>query len=179
MIYQLSHWSALIPICSLLLLKSTGRDCAPAYWLIAAGFFVSFLGDIVALTLGGDWRWAVTHFYPALQLGLFALALGSIKVPIALLALTAFPFGLDRPEILITTLGSVAVIYLARQGPWFLVMIVYCGAGTLFYLGFSAETDNVQRFMEYWYPYQGARLIAFGLFVRQAMLLTRNREVPV
>jgi hypothetical protein len=156
-----------------------GRRYPSSYWLIALGFFVSFLGDMIALNLSGDITWVVTHFYPPLQLGLFALALGSIKVPIALLALTAFPFGLDRPEILITTLGSVAVIYLARQGPWLLIMLVYCGAGTLFYLGFSSETDNVQRFMEYWYPYQGARLIAFGLFVRQAVLLTRNREVPV
>ena len=117
----------------------------------------------------------ITHYYRPVQLGLFALALGSIKLPIALLLFAALPGTLERPEIVLTTLGSVGVVYLARTSPWAPTLIVYCGVGTLFYLGFSGETGNYERFMLYWYPYQIARLTAFALFVRQAVLLTRSQ----
>lgn len=155
-----THWSALVPLLYLLY----KGDAQARYWLVALGFSVSFFADALVYFVP-QVNWAVTHFYPPLQLGLFALACGSVLVP-SLLTLGAFmPTGLDRPEVVWTTLGSVMVLQLARSEPFALSLYIYCGAATVFYLLLSSRDAN---FMTWWYGYQSCRIAAFMLFIRSA-----------
>ena len=158
---QISHWSALVPLAWLVWLGHRGKAVPRAYWLIAAGFGVSFVWDIATLLTRGSWAWS--HIFAPAQLGLFALACGSVFVPILLVALASVPFGLERPEVLVTALGSTIVVYLTHQKIYGLSLALYCGVGTIFYLLMSTELST-GRFMWFWYPYQGCRLSAFGAF---------------
>lgn len=158
---QIAHWSALVPLAWLVWLGHRGKTVPIAYWLIAAGFGISFVADLV--TLWTTWNWAVGHFYRPVQLGLFILATGAVFPAILLVAISSVPFGLERPEVLVTALGSTIVVYLTHQKLYGLSLALYCGVGTIFYLLMSTELST-GRFMWFWYPYQGCRLSAFGAF---------------
>lgn len=159
----LAHWSALVPLAYLLAFR---RDARPAYWLLAFGFAISYFAEAVLL-IWPQVNWGVTHFYPPVQLGLFAIACGSVVIPILLAGMAAVPTALERPEVVVTALGSVMVVWQARRQVFAPVLYVYAGVGTVFYLLLSTELGT-GRFMWFWYPYQMSRLVAFGLFVRYA-----------
>lgn len=57
---------------------------------------------------------------------------------------------------------------LLTRSAWalFPAILTYAGLGTLLYLGMVryATPEQYGAFMRWWYPYQGTRLAAFGLF---------------
>ena len=179
MIMHVVHWASILPLALLIAYRHRGQSLPASYWLVASGFFVSFVADIVAFNLYGNVTWVVTYFYPVIQLGLFALACDSILLAVVLVSSLSLirPLDIDGPEIIVRTLGSIAIVCLARSGPWAHIMLVYCGLGTLFYLLFSTQIHDRATFMLYWYPYQACRLAAFAMFIRKAFLL-QKREVP-
>ena len=133
-----------------------------AYRMVAVGFSVSWWADGIARLMGGSWD--VVNFYPSIQLGLFAYAFGSVLVPAALFSLTLLP-PFDRPDVLVTLVGSAAVLYLARGDALGPSMLAYAGVGSLLYLVLVWLMHiESERFMWFWPPYQAARLVAFGLF---------------
>lgn len=142
------------------------RPKAPAsHWLVALGFSVSVFADFGAKMLGGSW--ALTYVYPAVQLGLFAWAFGAPWAMLALLTLALVQVAgmpLSGPEMWVTVLGSMVVIWLAMGHPLFGSMLAYCGLATCFYLLLATELFR-PAFMPLWYAYQGSRLLAFGLFI--------------
>jgi hypothetical protein len=163
---------------ALLVGRAAGRSYPAAFWVCAWGFLVSVFADVAAGLMTGPQTWMVAHVYPAPQLALFAIAAGAgtretlafgawLIVAVAT-SLAVAP--LDRPEYLVTALGSVAVCYFALSQPTPLraSLLTYCGLGTALYLAMIARVDDCAAFMPWWTAYQGARLTAFGLFARAA-----------
>ena len=66
---------ALLPLAVVLWKRPGDRR----YWLVAVGFAVSWFADAGTLLIGRSWEF--THFFPSVQLGIFAYALGSVLVP--------------------------------------------------------------------------------------------------
>ena len=125
------------------------REIGPAFFIVCAGFLVSMLADTV-------WFQAeVTRYYPALQLGLFALAFGVQWVPLALVMLAAVSVS---PTV--TIVGSACVLLYA-SGTLSPTMWVYCGLGTLLYVGKSLYPASYGMA----YGYLATRAIAYGVFV--------------
>lgn len=162
---EVAHWSALIPMA---LLLAFWRNADAPYWLVAAGFAVSFVADSISLVFDGTW--ALYHVYPALQLGLFALAFGvrwALPLLVAVAAFQVFATPLAGPDVTVTLIGSVIVLYLARDHPLAWSMVAYCGLASVFYL-LMVENLWAERFMTWWLGYQASRLLAFALFGRAA-----------
>lgn len=165
---EVAHWSALVPILVLLAFK---RDAPARYWLVAFGFLASWFADSLALELGGSW--AISYILPGVQLGFFAGALGYwLAMPAMLVALGAETLTMTAavPETAVTTLGSAAVVWWARDTDMGLTLAVYCGLGTVLYLLMVTEFFR-PAFTPIWITYQGARLLAFTLF---AVAVTRR-----
>ena len=167
-VMQAAHVMAFIPLVALWLMgQRLGR-----HWFAAWAFWVSFPVELVALMLDGMDTWLVSNVLPVVQLPLFALALGSrylagAVVVVCALVLLAFR---QTPDVWAVTLGSCIILTAALVAPTDLswALWVFCGLGTLFYLGMIQHTDDYGRFMPWWYAYQGARLTAFGLFIHAA-----------
>lgn len=70
MMIEIAHWSALAPLAYLAVFR---RSAPMAYWLVAAGFGCSFVGDTAAQIMGGSW--AAEPYYLTAQYGLFLVAL--------------------------------------------------------------------------------------------------------
>lgn len=150
---------ALLPILGLIVFK---RDAPVKYWLVAFAFASSWFADWVASALSGSW--SVLHFLPSIQLGLFAYAFGSVLVPAALFSMTLIP-PYDAPDVLVTVVGSIAVLYLSMGDDLAPAMLAYAGVASALYI-VLVMTMASERFMWFWPPYQAARLVSFGLFTR-------------
>lgn len=151
---QVAHWSALLPLAVLLVV----RPQKAGYWLVATGFAVSFIADIVALQVPDPW--AVTEWFPAGQLALIGSGLGSALAPLAVAMLLILPV----PSVAVLVLGSIAVLIVSRGHELQPTMLAYCFAGTVFFMLFAEH-----RIMPWWYGYQGSRLLAYGLFTRSVL----------
>lgn len=159
------YWLALAP---LLYLIGFRRGAPARYWLVALGFAASWFADAGAAMLGGSW--ALSYVLPGVQLGLFAWALGYwLAMPAMLVALGAETLAMTAPvpETAVTILGSMAVVWWARETDLGLTLAVYCGLGTALYVLLAIDVWGA-AFTPLWYAYQGARLVAFGLFGRAA-----------
>lgn len=177
---QVFHWAAILPLAYLVVSWYRGRFNSLPYRLMAWGFAVSFAANLVRLLLPADVGWVVSHFYPAAQLGLFALALGAIEVPAVLLVLMVLLSAwlpMDKPDVVLKVAGSVAILAVIPQSEFGLVLVVYCGYGAfLWFLMTGAIPDPPARtpeFMGWYYGYQLAQLAGISLFLRQSIRLHR------
>jgi hypothetical protein len=161
---ELAHYSALAPLAFLLAFR---RDVRAAYWIVSIAFAVSFFADTVAAFMGGSW--APTSVYPVVQFGLVALAFGGYVWGLVVAAAVLLTVT-DVPPALPYAVGSMAVMWLAREHKLAAPVLVYFGLGTALYLGMirHATPEAYEPFMRWWYPYQAARLSAFGLFMHAA-----------
>ena len=163
---EVAHYSPLVTLVGLALI--TRKHEVPGhYWLIVAAFLVSTFTDTIRVVT--EVPWVLTAFYPSVQLGLLGLAFGANWIPLVLLALSlpVIMFGIPTqgPELLVTTLGSAAVLWISRSSSLRSSMWAYCGGATAFYLLLA-----LSREMWVGYSYHGCRLLAFALFLRAAYL---------
>lgn len=150
-----------MPLAYLLIFR---RDARPEFWLVALGFMVSWFADAVNLFLDPA-PWVVTHYYPALQLGMFGMAFGVWWSPMVLIGgAMLIPIGME-PEMIVTALGSVLILTYAeiRGGPLRAPIWAYCFVATIFYV-----LMGVWMTMGMWWGYQVSRMLAFVLFLRAA-----------
>lgn len=161
---EVAHYSALVPLAYLLAFR---RDARTAYWIVAIAFSVSWFADLAASFLGGSWAPAAA--YPVVQFGLVALAFGGYVWGVVVAAVLTTTVT-EIPPALPYALGSMAAMWLARNHALVAPVLVYFGLGTALYLGMvrHATPADYEAFMRFWWPYQGARLTAFGLFIRAA-----------
>lgn len=165
---NVTHFAALLPAAVVAL----GRDRSATYVLVAAAFAVSFLADLGVLLTGHSW--SVLAIYPVLQFGLFAVAFGGAGLAILLCVVALLQaIGMPGPDMLVTGIGSIGVLYLATPHRLHASMLWYCGVASVCWLLMVPVRSNPDAFMLAWWPYQAARLIAFGLFVRAAWKPTR------
>lgn len=163
------HLAALVPALALLLRGPT--KLPSAYLLLALAFAVSWAGDSLGWFLGGSWAAAMYVWVPV-QVGLVLLAVvdkegrRNMLVYVALAAVFSAFISYPDPEVLVITLGSTAIVLLAK-GDLRAPLYLYFGVGTLLYLMMVSG-----EFMAYWYGYQTARLGAFAVF---AALVFRNK----
>lgn len=170
---EVAHYSALLPMVALLALRPTRPS---VYWAVALGFLVSFFGDSLQAATHGSWDW--WSIGVGVQMALFVVGLTGIDV--RLLVVTGFMagtgalavFGGGEPDVWVTTMGSVAVCWLARGATLAPALMTYCGLGTVLYLLYAASLDDYGRATALWYGYQGARLTAFSLFIHAARRAT-------
>lgn len=145
-----------------------------AAWWLAAAFGVSWVGDSLAWLLGGSWA-AVYVWFPA-QLALAFLAtveegverLGGLFV-VGVLAVLSVAWSYPGPEVLSVTVGSAALLLLAR-GPVRGPVRVYFGVGTVCYLAWVLDGWA----LGWWWAYQGCRLAACAWLA--AIVLRRTHD---
>lgn len=172
---EVAHYASLAPL--LLILWRPRRDLS--YWLVALAFATSHIADTVAEWSGGSW--SVTRFYVPVQLALFALAFTRRRdlVGAVFLAVAVMSFAGTGPDMIVRGVGSLVVLWLAKDHALSWSIFAYLGVGTVLYLGMVAQIDDVPVFMRWWYPYQGARLAAVALFIRAAMVAPSPAVAPV
>lgn len=160
-----AHFSALVPVAWVHATQVRGS----AYYLVAYGFFVSFAADVLVWTLGGSW--AVLQWYPVVQFSLFAAAFGAWGIVLLLPWIALLQaWGVPGPDMMVTALGSVAVLYVSDRHPLRASMLWYCGVASAMWILMVPARESPELFMWFWWPYQFARLTAFGLFARAALL---------
>jgi hypothetical protein len=161
---EFMFWAPLAPVLLLLTLR---RHAPPVYWIVALAFLVSWFAD--AFARWADGSWAAVSYYPVAQMGLFAWAFGGHVWALAV-ALIAAPLTWFEPPVWPRVIGSIAALLLAKGHTLSPVVVLYCGVGTILYLGMirHATPEAYEPFMRWWFPYQAARLAAFGLFVHTA-----------
>lgn len=165
------HLAALVPALALLLRGPT--KLPTAYLFLALAFAVSWAGDSLGWFLGESWAVAMYVWVPV-QVGLVLLALVDKRDRSKMLALVlcaamvSAAVSYPDPEVLVITLGSTAIVLLAK-GNLRAPLYLYFGVGTLLYLMMVSG-----EFMTYWYGYQAARLGAFVVF---AALVFRDKGV--
>lgn len=165
---EIAHWSGLAPIVWLgLLWFATRRRASWAYWIVAAGFAVSWVVEFFPIFQDGSW--ALTAYFPAVQFGLFASAFGGVGVACALPVVALIQqVLLPGPDFLATVVGSVGTVILAWNHSLNLSMLAYCLLGSACAVLMIANVDDRPAFDFWWLPYQGARLSAFALFIQAA-----------
>lgn len=82
------HWLAFaLGAVPALYLATLPRPVPAKWWVLAIAFGVSFIADVVALSIGpGDGTQKVSQVYPLLQAGLFALVLAPSAIAAAVVA---------------------------------------------------------------------------------------------
>lgn len=160
---HVSHFSALVPAAFV----SVRRVHDRAFLWVATAFAASFLADIAVLLSGHSW--GVLAIYPVIQFGLFAAAFGGwgLAVLLPIVALVQH-MAIGGPDLAVTAVGSAGVIYLVDRHPLRASMLAYCGVGSILWLLMIPARVSPDVFMWFWWPYQLARLTAFGLFVKAA-----------
>lgn len=167
-ITEMTHQLALVPAATVLVRGPTRMP--PAFIYLAMAFAVSWVGDSLAGMMGGSWA-AFYGWVPVqIILALFAVEVDRRKrwlaiPPIAALIPLSIHFSFPGPEVLIMTLGSVALVVMAK-GPLRWPVLIYFGIGTALYVPMVMGTD----FMQFWYGYQASRLGSILVFV--ALVLT-------
>ena len=164
-----SFWSALIPLAVLGLFR---RDAPGPYWVVAIAWTLAVFQDAHALLDGGTWM--NSHAWPVLAFSLLALSTNAALVYVlaaaflmALFAWVQLWFPLVGPDLAVTVIGSAFVLRFARPHlrP---AMIAYCGAGSLFMVGYGLTLSHYWVATSFWLAYKAATLTAFGLFLRRA-----------
>ncbi len=161
--------AALVPAIALIVKGPT--KLPSSYLLLSLAFAVSWVADSVAWALGGSW--GALYIAVPIQIGLVLmavtdrrmLALGVLGV-LAVASMLTFP----GPEILVTVVGSTALLVLVR-GEMFWPVYLYFGLGTILYMMMVTG-----EFTQYWYGYQASRLGAFAVFVA---LVVRGQHARV
>lgn len=144
-------------------MSTLGRGLPRAYWLVAAAFACSWVGD----TLSHRWdMWDVTYWWLPVQIGLVLLAMtftlrrrALVVFGVPMVALAASHLTVNGADVVLTVTGSGAILSLA-DGPLWQPLALYFGVGSVAYLLMVAEVFPA------WYPYQACRLLAFASFGR-------------
>lgn len=159
------HLSALLPLA---LLVVFGKGLGGAWWLVGLAFAVSWAGDSFAYLLGGSW--VASYFWLPVQVALVLVAFQDdplykpmIVMGVALLAVSSAQISAPGPEWLMTLVGSIAVMAVAK-GVLAWPMMVYFGIGSIAYLVMIARIGT-EGFHASWLWYQGSREMAFALFI--------------
>lgn len=161
--FEVAHQIGLIPFLSML---GVGRKLPAPFWWVALALAVSWFADSASFYMDGTW--AIDYFWLPLQFWMVACAftagLHRALWGLGLIVTAALSWDLSGPgpDFLITLVGSVSVLYLAR-GALALPIFLYFGLGTLAYfvMAFTPGPDATTA----WYFYQGCRLVAFLAFI--------------
>jgi hypothetical protein len=164
LIYEAAHQIGALPIVWVFLFR---RKATPAMWFLALAFFVSWFADSAAHFIGGSW--AGRFVWLPLQLWLASLAFTKERgrrilyaFGLVFLAFASASISWPGPDIFLTLLGSIGLLWIAR-GKLALPVYIYFGAGSLAYL---MMVNNIGAdFLRFWYLYQGCRLVAFAVFI--------------
>lgn len=162
-----------VPLFWLCLLYWAGRDPDAAYWWLAVALAVSFVADVLSFVLPLR---ATNDSYPLLQSALIGLVLLDRPTAVlyaAVLGVTAMAVplvsGLQRPDLLLTTVASLSVVWIAyryRSLPRALRWSLLVGFGG-FWLGWVWYV--LDPGWGGWLAYQAARLVGCGLFCWAAL----------
>jgi hypothetical protein len=174
--FEIAHQSALVPLIALLWF---GRGLPRAYWLLGLAFAVSWIGDGVADAMGGSWL--MVYLWMPVQFALIVVlftesALWRVGSVVALFVLSgvSWTFSAPGPDMLVTLVGSIAVVSLVR-GPLCVPIYLYFGAGTVAYFMMASLLAS-PHFMVAWYVYQACRLTAYALFIGLVLQGFRRRK---
>lgn len=173
---EVAHQAGLVPLVALILFAWKAPH---AYWILAAAFALSWVGDSASHFYRGSWD--PSFLWLPIQLSLAVAAFrgtGSATlwsaVAIAAVAIIAQAFpgqGHDWPIILV---GSALVLAFAR-GPLALPARIYFGVGTLAYLVMVANLDALRAGdVRLWYAYQSCRLATYLAFVGAVVYQRRH-----
>ncbi len=178
---QVFHWASIAPLAYLVMAWAGGRFNPWPYRLMAWGFGVSFISNLVSDLLPDHLSWAQSHFYPALQLSLFALALGAVEVPLVMLILMVVLlayFPLSAPSAVLKVAGSTAVFAVLPYSEFAAVLLVYCGVGCFLWINMTGSIPDpparTPEFMAWYYVFHTTLLVGIGMFVRQTIRLHRE-----
>lgn len=174
MLSYASFVSALIPLGALILMR---REFPASYWIVGIAWLVSVAQDAIFL-LDGTWlNTYVGHFllYSLLAVAVVesGLVLTMIVAVLGMLTLLGINEGMAGPDMWVAALGSVSVLYYARP-PLFAPLVAYCGAGTIFYLGYAFSASYYDVAFGFWIGQKLAYLTAFVLFIRAAHIVSRE-----
>jgi hypothetical protein len=173
MIFEIAHQMDLVPLVAVALV-SRRRLVSPVAWLLACAWLVSWFGSSLQHFAGGLW-WPSYVWLPV-QLGLVLAAFKPERLPLiagalAALAVVSALLTAPGPDVLLTLVGSVGVLVLAR-GRYVLPVFLYFGVGSVFYLLMIQRVGD--GFTPMWLAYQGSRAAAYVAFL--AFLLLRPRR---
>lgn len=145
------------------------------YWILSAAFGVSWLGDWMSGIMGVE---LAVYLWLPIQIGMVLWALVAtttgrrlILVGVPLLTLASAMYTAPSPELVLTVIGSVAILHLA-DGPVAIPLYLYFGLGTVAYLLMIRQARDGDP-TEAWYLYQACRLAAYVAF---AFLLRGRRR---
>lgn len=168
----ISFWSALVPLGWLI---ANRLDVAAPYWIVGIAWVTAVGSDAQALLDGGTWL--NTYLWPALTFSLLVLAVvqqtivaWGVAGALWFLAWVGMQGGMSAPDAVVPFVGS-AVVVLAVWGKDIALrraLLVYCGAGTLLYIGYALTTAHYWTATSFWFAYKVATLLAFALFIRTA-----------
>lgn len=160
---EVAHFAPLAPLAWLFVQRSLNRT----YVLVALAFATSAGVETVQWMIGGSL--ALTPYFPILQFGLLAAAFGGWGLVVLLPWVAVLQqLGMPGPDMMVTAVGSLGVLYLVGDHPLRASMLWFCGVALVFTLPMVASVGDPETFMVFWWPYQLARLTAFGLFVKAA-----------
>lgn len=154
-----------------LLYLAVRRRASTAEWLIAIGFSVSWFADFAGSI--APHLWEAVCLYPAVQFSFFAVAAGAgLWFPVLMAALVFA----EIPWWLLLAVGSLGALVYAAGTRYGLLMLLYCGVGSLFHLGMIVSREDPAAFMTLWWPYQVTRLAAIVAFL--ALVHPQRKAVP-
>ncbi|MCK5316337.1 MAG: hypothetical protein KAJ55_00405 [Anaerolineales bacterium] len=145
----------------------SAKILAPAMVLVALAFFVSYPWDSVVNALPKEDQFKPSYFFLPVQIWLVILAflpksadrLFSAGV-LVLLAFISADLSWPGPDFLLTLVGSVAILSVARG--WLAIPLwVYFFFGTLAYFSLAFGANPLPA----WYAYQACRALAFIVFI--------------
>jgi hypothetical protein len=147
------------------------------YWLLGAGLSASWVGDLMMYRSGGAWD--VAYLWLPLQFGLVLMGLARTMRDRAIILFCVPALGIfsaylsgPRPDMALTLIGSLAVLYLA-EGRATLALYVYFGLGTVLYFLMAARAGTPEILLP-WAAYQACRVIAYAAFGRAVYQAARS-----
>lgn len=187
---SVSRLVCLAPICLFALVAMFGpvvtasvtlpalRKRGATYGWVLLALLVSVVADAARIPLSADARDVLVFFYPGIQLGLFAAAIGGMGPALLVAGVTLglasgdiFVNGVGEPGIISRTAGSFLVGYLALSWdhPLRTMVMVYCVGGAVAWLLWVPHMDVYSTANTVSYvTYQMTRLVAMGLFIHAA-----------
>lgn len=157
---EVFNWTPLAQLGVLVLIDRGRRGLPTAFWIVSAGFLVSFAANTAGRVT--EIPYVTEHYYPALQLGLFAYAFGLRWAPLVLIAFAMAIPVTGGPEAAVGVLGA-AIVLLWGRGPLKPSMWAFCGAANAFYFAFFFVGGAPLKWM-----YHLAEFLGVGLFIHAA-----------
>ena len=162
MVFEVAHQRGLLPIVGMLVM---GRKLSRTYWLVACGLGVSWFADSVMHFTGGGW--GAWYLFLPMQIWLVLAAFNPGRLTLwalALLVLASVSWALrgPGPDQIVTAVGSVAILYVAR-GRMVWPLYIYFGAGTVAYLFMTTQVAG--NILPAWCAYQACRALGIIFFI--------------